>query len=237
MSDVTSAGTESGIPVWDLPTRLFHWMLFPVLVGSWVTHELGLEWTEMHMWFGYTALTLVLFRIVWGFVGPAHARFSSFLAGPGRTGAYARAWREGSPPKYTGHNPLGGWAIVAMLVSILVQAVTGMFNGDEIMYSGPWHWTVSSDVAEAVEEIHEINFGILLALIALHLTAVASYWVRWRTNLVTPMLTGRKPTGEADPAAAITGNRAAVAVVVLVLAAAAVWLVVSLAPTPAELIY
>jgi cytochrome b len=238
MLDMTKVETGKGIPVWDLPTRLFHWLLFPVLVGSWVTHELGLEWTGVHMWFGYTALTMVLFRIIWGFVGPAHARFSSFLAGPTRTRAYARAWRQGPPPKYSGHNPLGGWAIVAMLACIVVQAVTGMFNGDEIMYSGPWHWTVSEDVAGAIEEIHEINFSILLGLIALHVAAIVSYWLRWRTNLVTPMLTGRKPVGDADPAAAISGNRLRLAIVALGLAAAAVWLFVFMAPTTGgELIY
>ena len=232
MSDLTSIHTRAGIPVWDLPTRLFHWLLVPVLVGSWVTHELGLEWTEVHMWFGYTALTLILFRVIWGFVGPAHARFSSFLAGPGRTRDYARAWRAGAPPKFAGHNPLGGWAIMAMLISVLVQGVTGMFNGDEIMYSGPWHWTLSGDIADVVEEIHEVNFNVLLALIGLHLAAIASYWVRWRTNLVTPMVTGRKPADQADPGAAIAGDRLAVAIVALGLAAAGVWLFAALAPTP-----
>lgn len=238
MSDSTRVTPQKGVPVWDLPTRLFHWLLVLILMGSWVTHELGLEWTQVHMWFGYTALTLVLFRIIWGFVGPAHARFSNFLAGAARTREYARAWREGSPPKHTGHNPLGGWAIVAMLVSIALQAVTGMFNTDDIMYSGPWHWTVSKDVAEAAHEIHEINFGILLGLIALHLAAIASYWLRWRWNLVTPMVTGRKRDGDADPTAAILSNRLAVAAVALGVAAAVVWLFVAMAPTPpAEIFY
>jgi len=237
MSDPTHAKTGKGIPIWDLPTRLFHWSLVLVLAGSWITHELGLEWTRVHMWFGYTALTLVLFRIIWGFVGPAHARFSNFLAGAVRTREYVRAWREGSPPKYTGHNPLGGWAIVAMLVSIVIQAVTGMFNTDDIMYSGPWHWTASKGVAEAAHEIHEINFNVLLGLIALHLAAIASYWLRWRRNLVTPMFTGRKAVGDADPSAAIMGNRLVIAAVALGVAAATVWLVVAMAPSPGAEIF
>lgn len=237
MSDPTNARNGRGIPVWDLPTRLFHWLLVLVLAGSWITHELGLEWTRAHMWFGYTGLTLVLFRIIWGFVGPAHARFSNFLAGAVRTREYARAWREGSPPKYPGHNPLGGWAIVAMLVSIVVQAVTGMFNTDDIMYSGPWHWTASKDVAEAAHEIHEINFNILVGLIALHVAAIASYWLRWRRNLVTPMFTGRKAVGDVDPSAGITGNRLMIAAVALGVAAATVWLVVAMAPSPGAEIY
>lgn len=232
MSDTASKGTGSDILVWDLPTRIFHWLLFVTLVGSWVTHELGLEWTEMHMWFGYTALTLALFRIIWGFVGPAHARFSDFLAGPRQVIAYARAWQEGPPPKYAGHNPLGGWAIVAMLAAVLVQGTSGMFNADEIMYSGPWHGAVSESLADAAEEIHEINFNIFLALIGLHLAAVASYWIRWRTNLVTPMLTGHKPVGDADAGTAIAGSRIVLALVALGIAAGTVWLVVYMAPPP-----
>lgn len=237
MSDNTGFDTGERVLVWDLPTRLFHWSLALVLLGSWLTHELGLEWTEAHMWFGYAALSLVIFRIAWGIVGPAHARFSGFLAGPARTLAYARSWLRGRPPVSAGHNPLGGWAIVAMLASILVQAVSGMFNTDDIMYSGPWHWAASRNLAEAAHEIHEINFNILVGLVVLHLGAIAAYWLRWRRDLVTPMLTGHKSREEANPASAITSHRLSLAIVALAVAAGAVWLFVAMAPSPSPELY
>lgn len=230
-ADVTDP-SESRILVWDLPTRAFHWLLVVTLIGSWVTHEMGLEWTELHMWFGYAALGLVVFRIIWGLVGPAHARFASFLASPARTVGYARHWLAGDPPRYTGHNPLGGWAIIAMLLAVLLQAISGLFNSDDIMYSGPWQGGVSGRTAELMHEIHEINFNILLLLAALHLGAIFSYWARWRVDLLRPMISGLKPLHLADPDHGIAGQRLLLAVAALGLAAAVVWLVVSSAPTP-----
>lgn len=232
MADRAAPAADSRILVWDLPTRLFHWLLVGALAGSWVTHELGLEWTELHMWFGYGALGLVVFRVMWGFVGPTHARFTSFLASPSRTRIYARHWLTGDPPRYTGHNPLGGWAIVLMLVLVLIQSVSGLFNSDDIMYSGPWQGSVSKETAELMSEIHAVNFDVLLVVIALHLAAIASYWVRWRLDLLRPMLTGRKPPHMADPDHAISGQRLLVAVIVAGLAVAAVWTIVAVAPAP-----
>ena len=84
--------------IWDLPLRLFHWLLAFTLVGSYVTHELGTAWLEWHMRLGYTALGLVLFRLAWGFAGSRHARFASFLTGPGPAIGYARRWLAGRPP-------------------------------------------------------------------------------------------------------------------------------------------
>ncbi len=232
MADTPEIGVDSGILVWDLPTRLFHWLLVTALAGSWVTHEMGLEWTELHMWFGYVALGLVVFRIMWGIVGPTHARFTSFLAGPSRTRIYARHWLAGDPPRYTGHNPLGGWAIVLMLVLVLVQAVSGLFNSDDIMFSGPWQASVSKETAELMSEIHAVNFDVLLVVIALHLAAIASYWVRWRLDLLRPMLNGCKPPHMADPDHAITGQRLLAGIIVAGLAATIVWAIVASAPAP-----
>lgn len=232
MANRAKSGADSRILVWDLPTRLFHWLLVGALAGSWLTHEMGLEWTELHMWSGYAALGLVIFRVMWGFVGPAHARFTSFLASPSRTRNYARHWLAGDPPRYTGHNPLGGWAIVVMLALVLVQAVSGLFNSDDIMYAGPWQGSVSKETAELMSEIHAVNFNILLLFVALHLAAIGSYWVRWRVDLLRPMFNGRKPPHMADPDHAITGQRLLVGVIVAGLAATIVWTIVASAPTP-----
>lgn len=236
MADESENKTDR-ILVWDLPTRLFHWLLATALAGSWITHEAGLEWTQMHMWLGYTVLSLVVFRIIWGFFGPKNARFSSFLAGLSQTRQYASAWLAGDPPRYTGHNPLGGWAILAMLASVLVQGVTGLFNTDDIMHSGPWFTGVSKETAELMHEIHEINFNILLLLIVLHLAAIFSYWARWRVNLVTPMVDGHKPAHLADPAHAVTGQRLLLATIALAAAAGIIWLMITSAPAPSSEFY
>lgn len=232
MAGRDSSGRKTGVRIWDLPTRLFHWLLALTLVGAYVTHELGFKWMEWHMVLGYTALSLVLFRIFWGFAGPRHARFTSFVAGPGQVWRYARAWWTGDPPRHAGHNPLGGWAVLAMLVLTFVQAFSGLFNDDEILYSGPWHHAAPSAFTDRMEALHGLNFDFLAGMVLLHVTAVAAYWFRWRYNLVRAMLTGRKREGEVDPGQAIDSSRLLLALVLAIVAGAIVWGVIAIAPPP-----
>ena len=232
MSDPVSGDRQSDVKVWDLPTRMFHWLLALTLSGSWATHELGLKWMEWHITLGYAALVLVLFRLLWGLAGPRHARFSSFVAGPRRVWRYAKAWSAGQPPHFPGHNPLGGWAVLAMLVLVLIQAVSGLFNSDDIMYSGPWHYAAPSALTDRMEAVHELNFNILAGLVLLHVVAVASYWFRWRSNLVRAMWTGRKPAGDVEATEAITGSRLLLALLLALIAGAVVWVAIAAAPEP-----
>jgi cytochrome b len=232
MSEPDSGDRQSDVRVWDLPTRIFHWLLALTLIGSWITHELGLKWMEWHITLGYTALFLVLFRVLWGLAGPRHARFSSFVAGPRRVWRYTRAWWAGQPPRFAGHNPLGGWAVLAMLALVLVQGVSGLFNSDEILYSGPWHYAAPSALTDRMAALHEQNFNFLAGLVLLHVVAVASYWFRWRTNLVKAMWTGRKPAGDVATSEAITGSRLLLALLLVLIAGAVVWVVVAAAPEP-----
>jgi cytochrome b len=222
--------------VWDLPVRIFHWLLALTVLGAWVTHELGVRYMEWHMRLGYLALGLVLFRIGWGFFGTRHARFGAFLAGPKAVAAYARDWIEGRVGTRAGHNPLGGWAIIAMLASVAIQAVSGLFNTDDILTTGPWRPAVSEAFADRMSAIHSINFDVLTGLIALHLTAISAYWLRSRINLVGPMLTGRKA---AAPGAGIDGQRLGIALAVAIAAAmmVAVLIIAAPEPDPAELFF
>lgn len=217
--------------VWDLPIRLFHWLLVLALAGAWLTHELGVKYMDWHMRFGYGVIGLVLFRIVWGFAGPRHARFGDFLRGPGAVAAYARDWLAGRARVSTGHNPLGGWSVLALLTVAAVQAITGLFNSDDIITSGPWHGAVSDDTADTLSWLHAVNFNVLLAMTGLHVAAILAYWLRLRVDLVTAMITGRKRG--ADPAAGIAGHRLVLALVLAALAGGAVWLLLELAPEPA----
>lgn len=217
--------------VWDLPLRLFHWLLVLALAGSWITHELGVEYMDWHMRLGYLVLGLIVFRLLWGFVGPRHARFGQFLRGPGAVVAYVRDWLAGRTRVSAGHNPLGGWSVLAMLAVVSVQAVTGLFNTDDVLTSGPWHGAVSDDLADTASWLHAVNFNLLLALAGLHVAAILAYWLRLRIDLATAMFTGRKRG--VDPAAGIAGHRLLLALVLAALAAGAVWLLVDLAPEPA----
>lgn len=228
MQDETNSGAgEPAVPVviWDVPVRVFHWLIVVLVFSSWLTSELGGNAMTYHMWIGYTVLALVLFRIVWGFVGSRHARFGDFVCGPGTLLRYLRgAPCETSP----GHNPAGGWSVLALLASLAVQAVTGLFTNDEIATEGPLAARVGMEWSDLLSTVHRYNFYVLLTLIALHVAAILFYLLVKRENLVRPMITGRK----ALPASAAGEARIASlarAVVVLACTAALVALVVKLA--------
>jgi len=183
------------ILLWDLPTRLVHWLIALLVPFSWwsATHE-HLPW---HRLSGYTILALLIFRLIWGFVGGGGARFSTFLRGPGAVIAYVR--RRGAA--FLSHNPLGGWSVAAMLAALTLQVSLGLFSVDEDgLEAGPLSKFVSFDVGRSIARIHHLTFWLLLALIALHLGAVAFYELRG-SRLTLPMVTGRaaRAAGLAEP--------------------------------------
>jgi cytochrome b len=224
-----------GVLIWDWPTRLFHWTLAACVLGSWITAR-GFDWLEWHMKIGYVTLGLLLFRWLWGFVGPKHARFASFVAGPRATLAYLKSLlgRDGDGSGRAGHNPLGGLAVLVMLVLLSVQAVTGLFATDELLYVGPYNGAVSSETGEALTSLHKQNVELLLVVIGVHLVAIAFYALYKRQNLVLPMITGRKRDllDAQRSRAAIPSSRSLLALALGLLVAAAVWLLISLAPPP-----
>jgi cytochrome b len=179
-------------PVWDLPTRLFHWLLVLCVIVSLVTVNIGGNAMQYHEWSGFTILTLVLFRVVWGVIGSEPSRFRTFLKGPAAVWRYAGTTLRREPECHLTHNPLGGWSVAALLTVLLLQAGTGLFANDDIATEGPLYGWVSKAASDRITEVHRFNAGILEALIALHLAAVLFHLIYKRDNLLVPMLTGDK---------------------------------------------
>jgi len=213
--------------VWDLPLRLTHWLLVVCIAGSWATHYAGIQWFPWHRRFGYAVLVLVTFRIVWGLVGTRHARFANFVAGPRRIAAYLRS---GSSREWVGHNPLGAFSVLAMLALLLAQALTGLFANDEIANAGPLYGWVDQATSNRLTGWHGANSNLLLALIVLHLAAVAWYVLGRRQGLLRAMLSGRKPAGLVPAEEAISGSRPWLAVLVVLCLCAALAIAVATAP-------
>ena len=178
--------------VWDLPTRLFHWALVALIALQFATGEFGWLSMEWHYRFGYATLALLLFRIVWGFAGSQTSRFAAFVRGPRAVMRYLRAALSTNPQSGIGHNPLGGWSVLAMLLVLLVQTLSGLAASDGIDNDGPFVERVSPAMVRLATRLHSLGENVLLALIGLHIAAVLLYWVVKHDNLVLPMITGEK---------------------------------------------
>ncbi len=173
--------------VWDLPTRLFHWLLAALIGFSWWSgKQERLDW---HMWSGYAILTLLLFRLLWGIFGSSTARFSHFLRGPATVLGYVRnskGWRA------VGHTPLGALSVVALLGLTFAQVATGLFNADnDGLAEGPLARLISFDAVDIAHDAHALIFNILLAFITLHVAAILFYRLFLGQNLVGPMVSGK----------------------------------------------
>ncbi len=219
--------SEKRVLVWDLPTRLFHWSIVVLVVVCVVTGKLGLDWLEVHMISGYGVLALVLFRLVWGFVGGRHARFASFIRGPAVVGRHIAEMFKKDAPRHLGHNPLGGWAVMAMLGALLLQASTGLFATDDIFTEGPLYPLATKAASDLLTRIHRWNADAIIVLVTIHVLAIGFYLVVKHDNLIRPMINGHKIwRGPAPPA---DGNLRAAAVIAGI-CAGVVFLIVRYAP-------
>jgi cytochrome b len=180
--------TNARILVWDLPTRLFHWLLAASFAGAWLTAE-SERWRDVHVTLGYTFAGLIVFRVVWGFIGSRHARFSSFVTGPGPVKRYLLSLLSFRPEHHVGHNPAGGWAVLALLGLGLATALSGY-----AAYNASSH---------LLEELHEGVAGAMLGLVLVHISAVLVSSLMHRENLVRAMWNGFK---RGSPAEAIRRN-------------------------------
>lgn len=188
-----SAGAQR-VHVWDLPTRIFHWALLALVLVSWFTgEEEGLA--AVHRLSGEAIAGLIVFRVVWGFIGGDHARFSSFVAGPATIAAHVADMRSPAPKRWLGHNPLGGLAVMLMLLTVAAIVFTGLFNDGE-HNAGPFAGALGD-----IGEIHELLFRVLQGLVVVHLLGVVFETVKTKDALVPAMITGYK-TRRADEAAA-----------------------------------
>jgi len=182
--------TKRATPVWDLPTRLTHWLFVLCVAFSWWSAEQRLM--DWHRYSGYTVLGLLIFRIYWGLAGSSTARFAHFVRRPRAVVEHLRLRRE-ERARIVGHSPPGSWSVVAMLLVMLTQVTLGLFATDlDGLESGPLSHLVSFDAGRDLAEAHEVTFNVLLALIALHVVAILFYLLYERNNLVTAMLSGRK---------------------------------------------
>ena len=180
------------VPVWDLPTRLFHWLLVVLIALLYASGEYNLLDMRWHFWCGYATLALILFRVLWGVFGSQTSRFSAFVRSPVAVARYVRALLSTNPQHSIGHNPLGGWSVVAMLLCLLAQAISGLFTSDGIDEDGPFVDSVSSATVKLATKLHHLGETVLIALIALHIGAVLLHKALKRDNLILPMITGRK---------------------------------------------
>ncbi len=184
---------ETGVRVWDLPVRLFHWTLLVAVTTSVATGLTGGLWQmDLHVVSGCTVLGLVLFRVLWGLVGGRHARFAAFVKGPVTVVRYAVDFLKGRARHTAGHNPLGGWSVVVLLLALAVQAGTGLFANDDIFVEGPLFKYAGKELSDRLTAWHHWVSNLMYGLVALHVAAVVLHWARG-DNLVKPMITGRKP--------------------------------------------
>jgi cytochrome b len=213
------------VRVWDLPTRLFHWLLALTIVGSVVSAKIGGNAMVWHFRFGYLVLGLLVFRLLWGLVGGRWSRFASFVYGPGTVLRYVRGWSRPGEHHEVGHSPLGSLSVFALLGVLALQVATGLVADDEIANVGPLNRFVSGALAGNATHWHK-DYGqwLVLALVALHVAAVFYYLVRRNNNLVRPMISGDKalPAGTPQSTDSV-GTRLLALVLAALCAAGAAW--------------
>jgi cytochrome b len=211
--------------VWDLPVRVFHWVLVALLLFQVVSGKVGGKLIDWHLYSGYAVFVLVVFRVLWGFAGSSSARFASFLVRPATALRFGASLLSRRAEAYAGHNPLGGWMVVALLVSLALQVGTGLFSNDGIATDGPLAALISIELSDRLSELHGWNVWILLALAAVHTAAALYHWLVLKEDLIGAMFTGVKRLRTAETTATFVSPWRAL--LVLACALAAVLLIVT----------
>ncbi|MDR2015813.1 MAG: cytochrome b/b6 domain-containing protein [Azoarcus sp.] len=206
------------VKVWDVPTRLFHWLLVLLTVGALITGFLGGGLIEFHGQLGLAIAGLLVFRLAWGVVGSTYARFTQFVPGPARVFAYLRGQWHG-----LGHNPLGAFSVLGLLALMLFQAGSGLVADDDISFAGPLRALASQSTADCFTKLHKLNVWLILGLVSLHILSVIFYAVVKKNNLLFPMFTGYKTVDDPTLEPARGGGWLSFILAVLI-AVAAVWI-------------
>jgi cytochrome b len=178
------------VRVWDLPVRLFHWLTVALVAAAYATWRLN--WMEWHGWIGVLMLALVLFRLLWGFLGSQTARFSHFLTSPRIAFAHLKYVFLREADRQVGHNPAGGWMVVLLLALLLAETLTGIYIANDVADVGPLTGIVPAAAANAIDASHAILWNVLLAAIAAHVLAIFGYAAVKGQDLVRPLITGMK---------------------------------------------
>ncbi len=215
------------VKVWDLPSRIAHWALALSILGSYGTAELDWLTMEWHFYFGYAAITLVIFRVLWGFFGSEHARFRNFVRGPGAVWRYLKSLGDKNSAETTGHSALGGWAVLVLLTATFAQGISGLFNNDEIEWFGPLSEKASSALVDQMSWFHNNFYNVLLITIGVHIIAALLYLLVKKQNLIGPMITGVKHTIQAADA---QQKPLWLALLLLALSAGALWALIQFWP-------
>jgi cytochrome b len=213
--------------IWDLPTRIFHWLLALCVIGSICSARIGGDAMVWHFRLGYAVFTLIAFRVLWGLVGGRWSRFASFIYPPAAIGRYLRGEPRAGEHFEVGHNPLGALAIFAMLALLAAQVATGLFADDEISNTGPLNTLVSGPTSRSLTHWHRL-FGqwTIIALLVLHVVAIFWYLFRKKRDLLGPMIRGDKPLAAGVPASTDSVATRLLALVLVALCAAGLaWLI------------
>ncbi len=191
--------TARTVKVWDWPTRAFHWTLVFCIISAWASFKLAdrigdptLVW---HRWNGYFILILVVFRLIWGFVGSSTSRFAAFVTWPWKAASYGLDMLKGRKRPFLGHNPLGTWMILALLAAVAVQGGMGLFSLEHNeLVAGPLKRLIAHETSERITKLHVQGINVILALALIHISANILYGLVKKEPLVRAMVTGRKPT-------------------------------------------
>ncbi|MEG3617525.1 cytochrome b/b6 domain-containing protein [Magnetovibrio sp. PR-2] len=222
MPDSSHTAPQHTTPVWDVPTRLFHWSLVAMMAAAFLTYEFADINMTWHKWNGYGLLTLVVYRVLWGVFGSNTARFASFVLGPGAVLRYLK-----SPTQTLGHNPVGALMVLALLSLILVQGSMGLFTTDEILVEGPLVHLVSSDWSSLAGTIHRLGFYVIAGFAGVHVLAALFYLVVKKENLIGAMFSGRKVNTHVPPGERLKPESRLRAIFLLAFSGALVWLSVN----------
>jgi len=188
------------VRVWDPLIRGFHWAVVALVGLQWASGDLGLLGMDWHIWGGYAVLFLLLARLLWGVVGTPHARFARFVRGPLAVWDYGRELLAGRHQATLGHNPMGGWSVMALMGLLAGLVLSGLMMSDEVLFEGPWYSAVGPNLRELAAEAHELLFYLLLGFVGLHIAAIVGYALMGE-RLLAAMVHGRKPEpAQMDPA-------------------------------------
>ena len=215
------SGLRLPMPIWDLPVRLFHWLLPILVITSYVSVKT--DRMTLHMLSGYAMAALLIFRLVWGFIGSDTARFSHFVRSPLAAIRHASHMFRREPDNVIGHNEAGGLMVLGLLALLAVQVVTGLCANDDGETEGPLMKFISKGLSDQLSKVHDVNFKLIMIAVGLHILAVIAYAVFKGHNLVRPMITGRKRLPAATPAPRMVHPVAGL--VVLAIAAAIVFVI------------
>lgn len=226
--------TLGQVQVWDLPVRVFHWALVLSIITAYTTHRLGVSYFTYHVWSGYAVIVLVSFRLIWGFIGTRHARFTQFVKGPRTISRYIAGLLRGEKHRHVGHNPLGAVMVVVLLAILGIQAMTGLFSNDEIFNVGPLYGFVGKELSLQLSSLHRKLFDWILIAVAIHVLAVLAHTTFKKEPLIRAMITGRKPYDWVMKMESIPSSRTWLAILVTVGLAAALALLIDNAPISSE---